>query len=243
MAPARPRIGITATVDGRDVRPALILLRLAAPSRSRRPLNPRDRLNRQADAAPRIIGGLYRGRKLSYSGDPRTRPMKDRVREAVFNLLGPGVVGMQAVDLFAGTGALGLEALSRGAAKAILVEQHFPTAELIRRNADMLGAADRCRIHAADTFIWAKRTAELGSTPSVFFCSPPYDFYVDRLDAMLELIAWACRVAAVPSVIVVEADQRFDMGRLPDANQWDIRPYPPAVVALRFPVANCSLDD
>ncbi len=59
----------------------------------------------------RIIGGVHRGRKLEYSGDPRTRPMKDRVREAVFNLLGPDVAGKYVIDLFAGTGALGLEAL------------------------------------------------------------------------------------------------------------------------------------
>ena len=62
----------------------------------------------------RIIGGKFRGRKLEYSGDPRTRPMKDRVREALFNLLGHGVEGKVAIDLFAGTGALALEALSRG---------------------------------------------------------------------------------------------------------------------------------
>src|SRR6185369_13778531 len=75
----------------------------------------------------RIIGGKLRGRKLQYSGDLRTRPMKDRVREAVFNLLGPGVKGSHAIDLFAGTGALGLEAISRGAAQATLIERHLPT--------------------------------------------------------------------------------------------------------------------
>src|SRR5262245_7614130 len=72
----------------------------------------------QADREPpelRIIGGTLRHRKLLYSGDQRTRPMKDRVREAVFNLVGPDVVGQHAIDLFAGTGALGFEAISRGA--------------------------------------------------------------------------------------------------------------------------------
>src|SRR5438105_2010542 len=75
----------------------------------------------------RIIGGSLRGRKLQYTGEARTRPMKDRVREAVFNLLGPSVTGSHAIDLFAGTGALGLEALSRGAARATFIERHFPT--------------------------------------------------------------------------------------------------------------------
>ncbi len=65
----------------------------------------------QPVAGLRIIGGQFRGRRLRYGGDPRTRPMKDRLREAVFNLIGPMVRGTHALDLFAGTGALGLEAL------------------------------------------------------------------------------------------------------------------------------------
>src|SRR5687768_13415002 len=76
----------------------------------------------------RIVGGKFRHRLIEYSGDERTRPMKDRVREAVFNLIGPRVVGKRAIDLFAGTGAIGLEALSRGASHAVLLERHFPTA-------------------------------------------------------------------------------------------------------------------
>ena len=65
----------------------------------------------------RIIGGRLRGSVIEYHGDPRTRPMKDRVREAAFNLIGPQVVGTFAIDLFAGTGALAFEALSRGAVR------------------------------------------------------------------------------------------------------------------------------
>src|SRR3954453_4982920 len=84
-------------------------------------------------AGLRIIGGSLRGRKMSYSGEPRTRPMKDRVREAVFNLLGAPVEGSHAIDLFAGTGALGLEAISRGAVRATFIERHVPTAKIIKQ--------------------------------------------------------------------------------------------------------------
>src|SRR4029077_10034324 len=86
----------------------------------------------------RIIGGRFRGRKLAYSGDVRTRPMKDRVREALFNLLGRAVAGKTVIDLFAGTGALALEALSRGASRAVVIEMHRPTARLIVQNAASL---------------------------------------------------------------------------------------------------------
>ncbi|OYV90832.1 MAG: hypothetical protein B7Z73_05850 [Planctomycetia bacterium 21-64-5] len=96
-----------------------------------------------APVSVRIIGGSLRGRRLECTGDPRTRPMKDRVREAVFNLLGD-VSGSTAIDLFAGTGALGFEALSRGAKAAVFFEQHFPTADVIRRNAALLGVAGAC---------------------------------------------------------------------------------------------------
>ncbi len=64
-------------------------------------------------AGVRIIGGQLRGRRINYSGDARTRPMKDRLREAIFNLIGPSIRGKHVLDLFAGTGALALEALSR----------------------------------------------------------------------------------------------------------------------------------
>src|SRR5262249_7572553 len=124
----------------------------------------------------RIIGGSLRGRKLQYSGSERTRPMKDRVREAVFNLLGPGIGGSHAIDLFAGTGALGLEALSRGAARATFIERHLPTLKLIEQNADTLGVRERADVVFGDAFLWTAQFQPGNPTPLIVFCSPPYDF-------------------------------------------------------------------
>jgi len=187
-------------------------------------------------AALRIIGGVHRGRKLEYSGDPRTRPMKDRVREAVFNLLGPDVAGKFVIDLFAGTGALGLEALSRGASRALFLEQHFPSAEVIRRNTATLGLADSARVMAADTFIHFRRGVKLGpeaeATPWVVFCSPPFEFYVSRRDDMLDLIGKLFAAAPGGSLFAVESDARFDFDALPEAAEWDVREYPPARVGI-----------
>src|SRR5687768_2482015 len=129
-----------------------------------------------------------RGRRLAYLVDPRTRPMKERVREAVFNLLGPGVAGKHAMDLFAGTGALGFEAISRGAASATFVERHFPTAAGIKKNAEGLEIADQCTVLPANTLLWAKRLPELPAIPWVVFCSPPYELYVSQTAEMLALI-------------------------------------------------------
>ena len=180
----------------------------------------------------RIIGGRHRGRKLVYSGDPQTRPMKERVREAIFNLLGPAVKDTHAIDLFAGTGALGLEAISRGSARATLIERHFPTAAVIRQNIETLAAADLCQVVAADTFLWLRKNSPPTDKPWVVFCSPPYSFYADRPEDIDTLLQILIRQAPAGSQIVVEADDRLDPENLPRAEQWDVRRYHPAVVAI-----------
>ncbi len=201
-----------------------------------RPADPSGRDDERSASAPRIVGGEFRGRKLHYSGDERVRPMKDRVREAVFNLVGPAVRGLHAIDLFAGTGALGLEALSRGAATATFVERHFPTADIIRQNVAELGVADRSTILPANVLLWSRRMPELPSGPWLVFYSPPWDLFVNELDAMLALVTTLIDRAPPGSQFVVEADERFDFRLLPRPEEWQIRPYPPAVVGiLRLP--------
>ncbi len=236
----------------------------------------------------RIIAGQFRGRKLLYAVDPRTRPMKDRVRQALFSRLGPAVQGTLAIDLFAGTGALGFEALSRGAARAVLVEQHVPIARAIGRNAEMLGAERAVEVVTADAFHWF-RTIQAGRSPMpwsgpanpaqggglspapvalgrigqtavppgpgpagpdafrrpspvgrrlpgpwpwLVFCSPPYDFFVERAEQMLDFIAGLLHAAPAQSVLVVESDRRFEFCRLPNPEQWDVRAYPPTLVGI-----------
>jgi 16S rRNA (guanine(966)-N(2))-methyltransferase RsmD len=187
----------------------------------------------------RIIGGKFRGRRLHYSGDSRTRPMKDRLREAIFNLIGPDIRGKHAIDLFAGTGALGLEAISRGADRATLIEQHNPTANIIRQNIAELGLGESAKVVVGNTFIWWQRqgkphctTLSSDGEPWAVFCSPPYDFYVERAGEMLGLIAGLFDAAPERSVFVVEADARFDFQQLPDFHAWDVRSYSPAVVGI-----------
>jgi len=190
---------------------------------------------RQADepiVGLRIIGGSLRHRKLQYSGDVRTRPMKDRVREAVFNLLATQVAGSHAVDLFAGTGALGLEAISRGAARGTFIERHLPTAKLIEQNAAALGVADRVTVVFGDAFLWTAGYGAEREQPLTVFCSPPFDFFVDRRQEMLDLIGRWIKISPTSSQIVVEADERFDFGSLPNASEWDVRHYAPAIIGI-----------
>ncbi len=86
----------------------------------------------------RIIAGALKGRRLA-PVKGRIRPTAAKVREAVFNILGPAVDGVRVLDLFAGTGALGIEALSRGAAAAVFVEDHPEALKVLRRNLEALG--------------------------------------------------------------------------------------------------------
>lgn len=158
--------------------------------------------------------------------------MKDRVREAVFNLVGPSIRAKHALDLFAGTGALGLEAISRGALEATLIEQHAPTAAVIRKNVAELGIESICHVVTANVFFWARQRPELGPAPWIVFCSPPYDFYVDRTDEMLDLLGCLIERAPPESIAVVECDARFDPSTLSESDAWDVRSYPPAVVGV-----------
>ena len=180
----------------------------------------------------RIIGGAFRGRKLRYAGETRVRPMKDRVREALFNLVGPSIKDKHAIDLFGGTGALGLEALSRGAVEATFVELHYPTARTLRENVETLGVTTACRVVVADTFLWTARELPSQPRPWAVFISPPYEFFVSRVEDMSRLIETVFRAAPAGSLLVVESDQRFDFARLCEPDSWNVRDYPPARIGI-----------
>ena len=184
----------------------------------------------------RIIGGAFRGRKLEYAGDMRVRPMKDRVRESVFNLVGTDIKGKFVLDLFGGTGAVCLEAISRGSVGGQIVEMHFPTAKTIKKNVETLGLTDVVNLHIGNVFIWnKKRDALPQDAPWAVFVCPPYEFFISRWEDLAELVSSLLEQAPAGSLFVVESDQRFDWEKIkaltPDS-EWDIRAYPPAVVGL-----------
>ncbi|HET6430496.1 MAG TPA: RsmD family RNA methyltransferase [Phycisphaerae bacterium] len=124
----------------------------------------------------RIASGEFRGRRLlGPVGADVTRPMTDRVKIALFNILGGSLAEAVVLDLFAGTGSLGLEALSRGARLACFAEQHRTALERLRRNIEALGVADRCRIWGGDILqSLPRRLAELGEPADIAFVDPPY---------------------------------------------------------------------
>jgi 16S rRNA (guanine966-N2)-methyltransferase len=193
------------------------------------------------DTEVRIIGGTFRGRRLQYHGDPTVRPMKHRTRESLFNLISTECAGRYAIDLFAGTGALGLEAISRGAVGATFIEKHVPSARIVEANIRSLDVEDRAKLLVTSAFVWVKRDlAEAASvpTPWLVFCSPPYAFFHERQAEMLDLISRIREYAPPGSIVLVEADEPFDFDLIrgdssnDEQSAWDVRSYPPALVGV-----------
>lgn len=131
----------------------------------------------------RIVSGTWRGRRLAVPKDARVRPTAERVREAWLQILAPELVGARVVDLFAGSGALGLEALSRGAAHATFVEMNSPSLEALRTNIAALEAGERTTVKRGD----ALRVAA-GFAPGEFdvaLADPPFTVdFAERLAAL-----------------------------------------------------------
>ena len=184
----------------------------------------------------RVVGGQYRGRLLRYSGDPVTRPMKDYTREALFNLVGGWVKGKACFDLFAGTGAVGIEAISRQAAIAHMIERHFPTLRIIEENVQSIDPEMNVKIHGSDSFFWVRQflsdPEQWPAEPWIVFCCPPYALFTDRQDDMIEMIDSLVQAAPLESLIVVESGEEFDTKRLPQYANWEIRQYSPAVISV-----------
>ncbi len=133
----------------------------------------------------RIIAGKWRGRRLKPIRGKGIRPTTDRVREAWMGALGPSLAGTRVLDLFAGSGALGLEALSRGAGEVVFVEQSRKALRTLRANVDLLGAGGQCQVVESDAVRYYRRL-EAGDF-DIILADPPYQLGIAR--ELLELFA------------------------------------------------------
>jgi 16S rRNA (guanine966-N2)-methyltransferase len=181
----------------------------------------------------RIIAGERRGHKIDGPKGQATRPTSDLVRESLFNILREAVVGRVVVDLFAGTGAIGLEALSRGAERAVFVEQNRDNVALIHRNLATLRYEDRCRVLAADAYRWARSFVPAGDEPMVVLLDPPYREYEIRAKKIYRMLTDLLSKLPEGSVIAVESGRTLDARILPGLDAWDVRRYGGTQVALR----------
>jgi 16S rRNA (guanine966-N2)-methyltransferase len=161
----------------------------------------------------RIIGGKWRSRKVSFETKDTLRPTPDRVRETLFNWLSPHVAGADCLDLYAGSGVLGLEALSRGAKSAIAVEADRANAKCIEQNQKIL-QTDALTVLNKNVLDWLTREYK---TFDIVFADPPYkDNLLQQTLQLLEQHNWL----KVNSLIYFEQDQPLDPKMLPAT--WSI---------------------
>jgi 16S rRNA (guanine(966)-N(2))-methyltransferase RsmD len=149
----------------------------------------------------RVVAGELGGRRLQAPGGGRTRPTGDKVREALFSIIGD-VTGARVLDLFAGSGALGIEALSRGAAEAVFVDKGGPAVAAVKRNLADLGLEAEVHRREARRFL---RAAQGGPLFDLVFCDPPYDSATATAGTLVELLP---AVLAESALIVTESNKR-----------------------------------
>ncbi len=161
----------------------------------------------------RIIGGCWRGRRLSFPPVSGLRPTPDRVRETLFNWLAPVIAGARCLDLFAGSGALGIEALSRGATEVIFVERHPVIAQGLRKNLNRL-EADIAQVVQADVLRWLQGQEQ---PADIVFLDPPFaaDLLTPVCNALDEK-GWLRPSAR----LYLESEQNLSTLALPQA--WEV---------------------
>lgn len=179
----------------------------------------------------RIIAGAHRGRNLKAPAGLSTRPTADRTREAVFNMLAhapwaPSLEGARVLDLFAGSGALGFEALSRGAAFALFVETEAAARGVLRDNIEALALFGATRIHRRDATDLGRKPAGLGAPFDLVFADPPYrEGLLERSVPTLTAGAWI-----TPQALIVAECAAGEEPDLPQFTVLESRTYGAAKV-------------
>jgi 16S rRNA (guanine966-N2)-methyltransferase len=176
----------------------------------------------------RVIAGRFKGRKLRTIDSSATRPMTDRVRESLFSILAPELPGAHFLDLFAGSGAVGIEALSRGAAAALFVERDGECFDMIVRNLDSLGLESRNMVKRMDSYKAARDLGAAGRRFDIVFAGPPYD--EDHHNRILRAII-ENRLCKDEGIIVLQY-RKGDPLHSPDGYQAEIRNY--GITCLSF---------
>lgn len=185
----------------------------------------------------RIIAGEFRGRKLLPPVGEVTRPITDRAKQSLFDVITPIVGGARVYDCFAGTGSMGLECLSRGAAFVTFFEADRPALTRLTQNIMAVRAGERSRTIPGDLFKWFERTntrpgtaGEIGA--DLVFLDPPYRFLTDRPNELLQLALHLTHAHLSPGATVVFRHDAKDKLDLPNLEPYDAREYGEMAIEL-----------
>ena len=174
----------------------------------------------------RVVSGILRGRKIEFEINPLMRPTPQRVREALFSILGVSLNGIAFFDVFAGTGVNGFEAISRGASKTTFIERDFHLAQAIERYIKKFNVGHLGHVICTDAYRWAARWIPIKES-SIIFISPPFIDFKNQLDELFSMVSSFQEKVKPGSVVVVQTESEIPIGDLPDAegSGWDKRVY------------------
>jgi 16S rRNA (guanine966-N2)-methyltransferase len=174
----------------------------------------------------RIIAGSLRGRKLHCLVHDGMRPTPQFVREALFSILGNAVPDRVFYDLFSGTGVVGIEAVSRGASRAVLLEKDAKQAGEILKYVERFKLLAQIQVLRADVYRWAERWIAPKTDPVNVFLSPPFpDLSGSKGDEFLKCVTLLLEKIPDLSVLTIQAEDGFPLEKLPKQELWDIRKY------------------
>jgi 16S rRNA (guanine966-N2)-methyltransferase len=180
----------------------------------------------------RIVAGALRGRKLTAFVHDGLRPTPQMVREAFFSILGNAIPERAFFDVFAGTGVVGLEALSRGASSARFIEKEPKQAADVQKHAERFGVASKVQVLKADAYRWGERWIAPADPVNVFL-SPPFPDLSEKGDEFLALVGHLWAKIANDSVLTIQAELGFPVERLPEPELWDAREYGRNLLLIR----------
>jgi RNA methyltransferase, rsmD family len=183
----------------------------------------------------RVISGSARGLKLNTPGDDRVRPTTDRVKESMFNIVQDWVYDSQVLDLFAGSGALGIEALSRGASQAVFCDNSLDSIKIIKSNIEKARVADRSQIVSGDFKRCLRDMEAKNKSFDMIFVDPPY--YKGLFEEVLDTIR-SCKILKKDGIVIVEHDAKRPIGQVEGLEVYKEKKY--GITMLTF---YCLEDD
>jgi len=174
--------------------------------------------------AIRIVAGSLRGRKIACSVNPELRPTPQMVREALFSILGNAIPGRLFVDIFAGTGVLGLEALSRGAKATHFVERDVRLAGAIEKHLHQFQLFRQARVYRTDSYRWIAAWQPPAEPVNVFL-SPPFADLHEHADLLLQALARLQAAVAPDSVVILQSEKGSPLEEHSEMLDWEQRSY------------------
>ena len=176
----------------------------------------------------RIIGGTFKGKKISQPIDDKTRPLKDMVKESIFNILkhskkiNLSIENSDILDLFSGTGSFGLECISRGAKSITFIESHANAIKILKKNIFNLDVKDRCQIIERNCFSHLKSLNKISKAYNIIFIDPPYK--EEKFNEIIELIKKK-RLLLPHGIIIIHRHKNDFVEMSPELKLFDSRVY------------------